>query len=137
MSTATALDYIAAIVAELDRLAINQDVLMSTLGERIGEYLSTVEFCPAHEAFSHGEIHFNYSDGGLSGVRLTVRSPMTPASFAERFGTPTVVSTNNVDTHHRERWFVGKRQRSGNRCIIDVSFEDLVQSVLLTREETS
>jgi hypothetical protein len=130
----SALDYIDEINSRLVEVTVDCDELMRLLGQRTGGYLSVVEFRPSHEAFSQGELHLYHPNDGVSGVKLTVQAAIPPESFAERFGPPKRFSTNRIDTRYREQWFTGKAPGLFNRIIIDVSWEGLVQEVLLTRD---
>jgi hypothetical protein len=128
-------DYIDAIHAELDQETVDRDDLMRLLGEETGGYLDLVEFLPAHEAFSHGELLLYHPNRAPSAVRLTVRAPITPEMFIERFGPTRRGATTNIDTQYSMQWLVGKRRPDlFNRTIIHVSWEGLVQQVSLTRD---
>jgi hypothetical protein len=130
----SAFDYIDAIIARLDQPTVDRDDLMLHLGEEVGRYLEIVEFRPAHDAFSDGELLLYHPNENVFGVRLTVASALTPDSFIERFGPTKRGSTNNINTHYSMQWFVGKSRGSLNRACIDVSWEGLVQRILMTRE---
>jgi hypothetical protein len=127
-------DYIDAIIAYLDQPTVEREELLKLLGERTGGYLSIIEFRPAHEAFSYGQVLLYHPNEEISAVRLTVQAPLTAQSFIDRFGPGTRGSTNNINTHYRMHWLVGKAPGSLNQVTIHVSWEGLVQQLTMSRD---
>jgi hypothetical protein len=131
----TAFDYIDAIIAYLDRPTIEREELLKLVGDETGSYLSTIEFRPAHEAFSYGEVLLYHPNEQISAVRLTLQVPLTPQSFIDRFGPGARGSTYNLNTEYRMHWPIGKAPDSLNQLTIYVSWEGLVQMVRLYRHQ--